>query len=87
MNTYTKTVSASDLKNNTSEILSLVAYGGYDVFVEKYGNEIAKITPIKKVKTKKNYENLLAKYYGSIPDFPEVYKFRNSRKKYVKIFD
>lgn len=39
----------------------------------------------KKVK-KKNYKKLINKFYGSMPDFPDVTKYRRSRKP-VKIFD
>jgi len=86
MNIYSKTFSATDLKNNTSEILNLVAYGGYEVVVEKYGNDFVKVVPIVNPKSKKDYRKIMAKYAGSIPDFPEVTKFRRSRK-YDKIFD
>lgn len=86
MNNITK-VSASDLKNNTSEILNMVAYGGYEAIVERYGEDFVRILPILNTsKVKKDYKLLLNKYYGSDPDFPEVYKNRLS-KKHVKIFD
>lgn len=86
MNIYPKKVTASDLKNKTSEILNLVAYGGYEVIIERHGEEIVKVSPIKKGVVNKNYKKTLAKYLGSIPDFPDVTKFRRSRK-YVKMFD
>lgn len=86
MNIYPKKVTASDLKNKTSEILNLVVYGGYEVIIEKYGEEVVKMVPVKKTKTSKNYKELLTEFYGSMPDFPDVTKDRRSRK-YVKIFD
>ena len=86
MNLYPKTVSASDLKNNTSEILNLVAYGGYEVVVEKYGEKFVKVVPMVLPKVKKDYNSIIKKFAGSIPDFPDVTKDRKSRK-YAKIFD
>ncbi len=86
MNIYPKTFTATELKNNPSEILNLAIYGGYEVMIEKYGEEVVKVVPITTSKPKKDYRKIMAKYFGSLPDFPEVYKFRTSRKN-VKIFD
>lgn len=40
------TVSATDLKNRTSEILNDVYYGKKDVIVKKHGKSVAKIVPV-----------------------------------------
>lgn len=86
MNIYPKAFTATELKNNPAEILNLAIYGGYEVMIEKYGEEVAKVIPVKRNIAKKNYKELLAEFYGSMPDFPDVTKDRKSRK-YVKIFD
>lgn len=86
MNIYPKSFTATELKNNPAEILNLAVYGGYEVMIKKYGEEIAKVVPIKRNMVKKDYRKIMAKYLGAIPDFPDVTKFRRSRR-YVKIFD
>ncbi|WKZ25457.1 MAG: type II toxin-antitoxin system prevent-host-death family antitoxin [bacterium] len=86
MNIYPKAFSATELKTNPSEILNLAVYGGYEVMIEKYGVEIAKVVPVKKTIKRTDYKDILKKYAGSIPDFPDVTSFRRNRK-YVKIFD
>jgi prevent-host-death family protein len=86
MTNLIKKVSATELKNKTSEILNMVAFGGYEIVVKKHGNDFVKVTPIATVKPKKDYNKIADKLFGSIPDFPEVYKFRKSRKS-AKIFD
>lgn len=74
-------VSASDLKFKTSEILNTVAFGGESIIVERYGEDFVKIVPITKSKTKNDYQKLLDKYYGSVPDFPKVDNLRVNSKK------
>ena len=86
MNVYPKTFTATELKNNPSEILNLAIYGGYEIMIEKYGEEVVKVVPIKKTTKRVEYKDILKRYAGSIPDFPDVTKFRRNRK-YVKIFD
>lgn len=76
-----KRVSSTDLKLNTAEILNLVAYGGIEAIVERHGEELVRIVPIIVPNAKKDYKSLINKYYGAIPDFPEVYKKRVSLKK------
>lgn len=41
----TITVSATDLKRDTSEIINKVAYGGVSAVVEKHGEPVVKIVP------------------------------------------
>jgi prevent-host-death family protein len=86
MNLYPKTFTATDLKNSPSEILNLVAYGNYEVMIEKHGVEIAKVVPVSKTNPKKDYRKIMAKYFGSTPDFPEVYKYR-SKSRNVEVFN
>lgn len=77
----TTRVSASDLKFKTSEILNTVAFGGNSIIVERYGTDFVKIVPIINPVAKKDYKSLINKYYGAIPDFPEVHKLRVNSKK------
>ena len=86
MNLYPKSFTATDLKNSPSEILNLVAYGNYEVIIEKHGVEIAKVVPVTKKNSKKDYRKIMAKYFGSMPDFPEVHKFR-SKNWNVEVFN
>ena len=79
----TRIVTASDLKLKTAEILNMVAYGGTEAIVERYGEKLVKIVPIMLPNTKKDYKSLVSKYYGSMPDFPEVYKSRVNSKHSV----
>lgn len=80
MNIYPKTFTATELKNNPAEILNLAVYGGYEVMIGKYGKEVAKVVPVKRNLVGKNYKELIAEFYGSIPDFPDVTRNRKSRK-------
>lgn len=71
----TTVISATELKNKVSEILNNVAFKGDVAVIERYGKPIAKIVPAE------NLDEVLNKYFGALPDFPDVTKFRRSRKK------
>lgn len=71
----TTIISATELKNRVSEVLNDVAFKGNVAVIERYGKPIAKIVPAE------NLDKVLNKYYGALPDFPDVTKFRRSRKK------
>ncbi len=83
----TISVTASELKNNVSEILNKVHFGKVTAIVEKHGKPIAKIMPVveKKKTRKKDIAALLDKYFGILPDFPNVTKDRRSRKKSITL--
>lgn len=79
-------IDATVLKNNVSEILNSVYYEKKIAIVKRYGKTIAKIIPYSADdKTKKNISLLLDKYYGALPDFPDVTSLRISRKKSVTL--
>lgn len=81
-----KYVSASELKRNSAEILNSVYYKKNTTIVEKFGKPIAKIIPIEeKNLDEKDISETLKKYFGSIPDFPDVTKDRRSRKRSVSL--
>lgn len=71
----TTVISATELKNRVSEVLNEVAFKGNVAVIERYGKPIAKIVPAE------NLDKVLNKYFGALPDFPDVTKFRRSRKK------
>jgi tRNA(fMet)-specific endonuclease VapC len=83
-----KTVTASELKRDTASILNDVAFGGESYMIERHGKYVAEIIP-KRERSSKNKAEIreaLKKYYGAIPDFPEVHKER-TRRRWKKIFD
>jgi prevent-host-death family protein len=69
-------VSATELANKTSEILNKVRYEGVTAIVERHGEEIARLTP-PSIPEKKSWD----KFFGAIPDFPDVRKDRYFRKR------
>lgn len=81
-------ISASELKNNVSEILSSVYFSGDEAIIEKYGKPIVKIISIKKLeRSKEELKSALDATFGSLPDFPDVTKFRRSgRRKIPSLF-
>lgn len=81
VNMNIKMVTSTDLKLNTAEILNLVAYGGYEAIVKRHGEGIVKIVPFTSNTVKKDYANIVDKYFGADLDFPEVYKKRMTSKK------
>jgi len=78
----TLNLSSTELKRKTAEILNLVAFGGTIVIIERYGTPLVKITPAKSF-TEENLEEKLKKYFGAVPDFPLVSKFRYFRKRHL----
>ena len=78
-------ISSTDLKHNTAEVLNSVAYGGKMVVVERYGEPLVRVIPVKSRENKLNFKKMAGKYFGAIPDFPKVHKMRRSRKRAVKL--
>lgn len=77
----TTIVTATELKNNAADILNRVYYEKKIAIVERYGEPIARIVPVEKEKSKKDIEAVLKKYYGIMPEFPDVTKMRIFRKR------
>ena len=71
----TTVISATELKNRVSEVLNDVTFRGNVAIIKRYGKPIAKIVPTT------NLDQVLDRYFGALPDFPDVTKFRRSRKK------
>lgn len=77
-------ISASELKNNVSNILNDVYFNKKTAVIKRYGEIIAKIVPVDK--TSIDTRSILDKYFGALPDFPNVSKERNFRKRSIKLF-
>jgi prevent-host-death family protein len=81
-------VTATELKNNTSEIINRMYYGNEVIGLEKHGKEIGRIVP---VNTDNKYtreqvdilKKALKKYAGSMPDLDinEIKKARTLNTK------
>ena len=75
-------ISATELKNNVSDILNDVYFNGRVTVVERYGKPIAEIMPVREaVKSKEEIKRVLDETFGSIPDFPDVTKKRYFRQR------
>lgn len=80
----TISLSSTELKRNTAEILNSVAFGEAIAIVERYGEPLVKIVPAKPSRVE-DLEVKIKKYFGVIPDFPSVGKARYFRKRRFNI--
>ncbi|MDQ3098389.1 MAG: type II toxin-antitoxin system prevent-host-death family antitoxin [bacterium] len=78
MNTN-KIISATELKNNTSEILNRVEYGNEIVSISKHGKVVADIVP-RKEQSPLILKESFKDFYGALPDFPSVEEIRGARR-------
>lgn len=78
------TVSSSDLKNKTAEILNLVAFGKAEITIKRHGEPLVKIIPYKKT-LDKNINQVSQKYFGASPNFPQVSSTRSFDKRTVDL--
>ncbi|MCA9369763.1 MAG: type II toxin-antitoxin system prevent-host-death family antitoxin [Pseudomonadales bacterium] len=69
------TISATQLKNNTADILNRVAYEQVEILIKRHGKTVAKITPTET----KNYQEVVDATYGMLPDFPTAEEIRAMR--------
>lgn len=85
----TKSITVTQLKNKTTEVLNLVYFDKATAIIERSGKPIAKIVPIKleKTKTKKSMakiKKILDSTFGSMPDFPDITRERKfNRKRFI----
>lgn len=78
------TISATELKNKVSEVLNEIYFTGNETIVEKHGKPLVKIIPIRKRKRNKaEIKRVLDATFGSLPDFPDVTKFRRSGRRKI----
>lgn len=81
-------ISTTKLKTDTADILNMVAYGNTEAIIERHGEPLVRIVPIKELKrSTEEVRNAIDITFGSLPDFPEVTKFRRSgRRKIAPLF-
>lgn len=77
-------LSATELKRNTAEVLNAVAYRGDVAVIERFGEPVVKITSVSE-RTRLSGTEILNKYFGAAPDFPDVTKLRRSRKRSLSL--
>ncbi len=79
----TNVISATELKNKISEVLNSVYFHGNIAVIERYGKPIAKVIPVEKNESfsREDIRKVIDATFGALPDFPDVTKFRKSRKK------
>lgn len=78
MNTFT--VSATEAKLNFSEILNRVTYEKKTAIIKKHGKIVAELSPPKFSDI--SLKEKLAKFYGALPDLPDVKKFRRNKRRW-----
>lgn len=84
----TTTISATELKNRVSEVINRVHFGDEEVVVTKTGKPFVRISPFylrEENKSKEYRKKLLDKYFGILPDFPDVTKMRIFRKRKISL--
>ncbi|MBI5614385.1 hypothetical protein HY947_05650 [Candidatus Gottesmanbacteria bacterium] len=83
----TFTVTATELKNNPSEIINRVHYEKQTAFIKRYGKIIARMTPEINDKPKESFNEIWDRYAGAIPGISDVKKFRtlNTHRFKLKI--
>lgn len=83
MNTFT--VTATDLRKNAADILNRVYYEKKIALVERAGKVIVRMHPDYPDKPKESLLDVWSRYAGSIPDFPDVKKFRRNKRHWNAI--
>ena len=71
----TLVVTASDLKNNTSDYLNRIKYEKVEIIIERHGEQIARLVPISSKKRGQSMDEAhrrvnknLSKSFGSLPN-------------------
>lgn len=83
MNTFT--VTATDLRKNASDILNRVYYEKKIALVERAGKVIVRMHPENTDISKEPLLDVWNRYAGSIPDFPDIKKFRRNKRRWSAI--
>lgn len=81
----TNYISATDLKKNISDVLNRTYYKGEETVIKRHNEAIAKIIPVVKEKSITDKKAILKKYFGIIPDFPDITRMRYLRKRKINI--
>jgi prevent-host-death family protein len=81
-----KYVAISDARATLPGIVARVNRSNEEVIITAYGKPVAKLLPAEPDKKKKvDYKKALEESFGILPDFPDVTKYRVSRKKPIKL--
>lgn len=83
MNTFT--VTATELRKNAADILNRIYYEKKTALVERAGKVIIRMTPENADTPKESLLEIWNRYAGSIPDFPDVKKFRRNKRHWRTI--
>ncbi len=83
MNTFT--VTATELRNNASDILNRVYYEKKVALIERAGKVIVRIIPEDAKASKESFLEIWNRYAGTIPDFPDVKKYRRNKRRWLKV--
>ena len=83
----TFTVSATEAKQNFSDLLNRVRYEKKTALIEKHGKVVAELSPPTKSLPKKDLNKIWESYAGSIPELSlDFKKFRySSGRRFKKI--
>ena len=81
MNTFT--VTATEFKNNSADIINRVYYEKKTALIERHGKIMARLTP--EEPKKETFNEIWNRYAGSIPGIPDVKKFRTSNSHRFKL--
>ncbi|MEK7165825.1 MAG: type II toxin-antitoxin system Phd/YefM family antitoxin [Patescibacteria group bacterium] len=83
----TFTISATEAKQNFSDLLNRVRYEKKTALIEKHGKIVAELSPPVKSKPKKDLNKVWEKYAGTIPELSlDFKKFRFfSGRRFKKI--
>lgn len=81
----TFTISATDAKQHFADLLNRVAYEKKTALIEKHGKVIVRMVPEKKTPPKKSLQEIWDSFGGSMPDLPDVRKFRTSNTHRFKL--
>lgn len=81
----TFTVSATDLKKCPADVLNRVYYEKKTALVERHGKIIARMIPEISDKPRESLNEIWKRYAGTMPDFPNVKKFRRNKLVWKKI--
>lgn len=81
MNTFV--VTTTELKRDTSNVINRVTYEKIIAIIKRHGKTVAKITPADE--PVRDINKIWQSFAGSIPDFPDVTKYRRSRKRFPRL--
>ncbi|MDP1722193.1 MAG: hypothetical protein Q8L37_03210 [Candidatus Gottesmanbacteria bacterium] len=83
MNTFT--VTATDLRKNAADILNRVYYEKKIALIERAGKVIVRMHPSNTDAPHESFLDVWNRSAGSMPDFPDVKKFRRDKRHWPAI--